>query len=104
MVNLEYLLELRENKEDFTLVEVLEPNQYEDGHIPGAINVPITDLENQAPEKLKKQDLILVYCASYTCTASTRATRDLLNMGYEKTVDFKAGKAGWQKAGFKLKK
>jgi len=36
--------------------------------------------------------------------ASTRADKKLLEMGYEKTLDFKAGKRGWSNAGLKLEK
>ena len=102
MVTLEYLIERKENNEDFKLVEVLTEKQFKEGHIPGAINIVVDKIRDNAAKHLEKEDHIIVYCASYTCTASTRATRKLLELGYKNVVDFKAGKAGWQKAGFKL--
>ena len=103
-ITIEELLEMLENKERFKLVEVLAKEEYDKGHIPGAINIPLDDLEALAKQKLKKTDPIVVYCASYICHASTKATRKLLELGYENTVDFKGGKRWWQHAGLKLEK
>jgi rhodanese-related sulfurtransferase len=101
---MEDLLEMIENKKRFKLVEVLAKEDYDIGHIPGAINIPLDELEALARQKLKKTDVIVVYCASYTCHASTKAVRKLLELGYEKTVDFKGGKRWWQHAGLELEK
>jgi rhodanese-related sulfurtransferase len=92
------------NEEKFTLVDVLSEESYKEGHIPGAINIPLGNLESLAERYLDRKDTIVVYCGSYSCQASTKATKKLLEMGYENTLDFKAGKRGWQHAGLKLKK
>jgi rhodanese-related sulfurtransferase len=104
LITIENLLEMLENKERFKLVEVLAKEEYDKGHIPGAINIPLDELEALATQKLKKTDIIVVYCASYTCHASTKAARKLLELGYESTVDFKGGKRWWQHAGLELEK
>lgn len=103
-MTIEQLLEMMENKEDFKLVEVLSPESYKEGHIPGAISIPFDKLKDEAGKKLKKTETIIVYCANYHCHASTKATSLLLEMGYEKTIDFKAGKQGWVNAGLDLEK
>ena len=103
-ITIERLLEMRANKEQFTPVEVLSEEEYKSGHIPGAINIPLEKLETLAPKQLGKGDTIVVYCASYSCQASTRATQKLLEMGYSKTIDFKAGKRGWAHAAIELEK
>jgi len=103
-ITLEQLLEMRVNGEDFKLVEVLAKEDYDNGHIPGAINLPLTELRNLARERLDKGETIVTYCADYACQASTSAAKILLMMGYGKTLDFKAGKEGWVKAGFELEK
>jgi rhodanese-related sulfurtransferase len=95
---------MQENKEDFKLVEVLSKNSYTEGHIPGAINIPMDKLKDESPELLKKEDKIVVYCASYQCHASTNAARMLLEMGYQNVVDFKGGKKTWVDQGFELDK
>ncbi|MFH0848975.1 MAG: rhodanese-like domain-containing protein [archaeon] len=101
-ISLEHLLEMFANKEKFKLVEVLSREDYKRGHIPGAINLPLDKLKTVAKVHLKKNDRIVVYCGSYACQASTEAARTLLEMGYLRTLDFKAGKKGWVDADLEL--
>jgi len=103
-ISLDQLLEMIVNKEKFKLVEVLSEDNFNEGHIPDAINLPINKLANLAEKYLKKTDVIVVYCASYACHASTKAAEMLLKMGYKKTLDFKASKKGWVDAGLELEK
>jgi rhodanese-related sulfurtransferase len=103
-ITLEDLLEMRANNEKYKLVEVLSEEEYEKGHIPGAINIPLDKLEALARQKLKRPDTIIVYCASYSCQASTKAARKPLEMGYDKTLDFKGGKRWWRHAGLELQR
>ncbi|MFX1521162.1 MAG: rhodanese-like domain-containing protein, partial [Promethearchaeota archaeon] len=44
----------------------------------------------------------VVYCTSESCLKSTDAAKKLLEMGYENVFNFKAGKKGWEDAGFEL--
>lgn len=103
-ITLEKLLEMKANDEKFKLVEVLSEESYNEGHIPGAINIPFGELESLKDKYLKKTDTIVVYCTNYACHGSTRAARKLLDLGYKKTVDFKAGKRGWKHFGLELEK
>ena len=103
-ITIERLLEMNANDEKFTLVDVLSEESYKDGHIPRAINIPLGNLESLAERYLDRKDTIVVYCGSYSCQASTKATRELLERGYENTLDFKAGKRGWQHAALELEK
>lgn len=101
---LEKLLEMKANDEKIKIVEVLSDENYKKGHIPGAINMPLDKIEGSGSNQLKKNDKIIVYCASYECMGSTQAAKKLLNMGYKNTLDFKAGKKGWIDAGLGLSK
>lgn len=103
-ISLDQLLEMKVNNDKFKLVEVLSEDNFEEGHIPGAINLPIDKLSSLAKKYLKKTETIVVYCASYACHASTHAAEILLKMGYKKTLDFKASKKGWTDAGLELEK
>jgi rhodanese-related sulfurtransferase len=103
-ITLEDLLEMLTNNEDFKLVEVLASEEYKEGHIPGAINLPLKELEKGAGQKLKKTEKIVVYCESYTCHASTKAAKKLLESGYKEVLDFKGGKRWWRHAGLELEK
>jgi len=103
-ISVEKLLEMRTSGQDFILIEVLSEEHFKNGHIPGAIHIPVEDLteENLTEKNISKEDIIVVYCTTYSCPASTDAAKKLLEMGYEKTYDFKAGKQGWDSAGFEL--
>ncbi len=103
-IPLEELLEMHENGEPYVLVDVLEPDAYAEGHIPDAVSLPAGEIESRAAEVLPdKKKLIVTYCASYMCHASTDAARKLMSMGY-RVLDYKAGKKGWAAAGLPLQK
>ncbi|HLW83262.1 MAG TPA: rhodanese-like domain-containing protein [Candidatus Acidoferrales bacterium] len=56
-----------ERKDDFLLLETLAPAAYEQGHLPGAVNVPLDKLREMAPDLAPEKDAeIVVYCASPT--------------------------------------
>ena len=104
-ITIEKLLEMQANEEKFKLVEVLPEEVFREGHIPGAINIPLDgNFKSLAEKYLEKMDVIVVYCASYGCLASTKAVEILLEMGYEHTLDFKAGKRWWKHSGLVLEK
>jgi rhodanese-related sulfurtransferase len=103
-ISIEKLLEMMENKEHFKLIEVLGREDYKEGHLPGAINIPVNEIEKVAPSLLKKNETIVVYCRSYSCHASTESARKLLSMGYKKVYDYKGGKKVWLLAGLELER
>ena len=51
--------------DDVVLVETLDPEYYEDAHLPGALNLPPDRIGELAPEILPDKDAdIVVYCMS----------------------------------------
>jgi rhodanese-related sulfurtransferase len=44
------------------LVEVLPADEYEDEHLPGAINIPLKELDAQAAQRLRRDAPVIVYC------------------------------------------
>ena len=69
-----------------TLVDVRQPEEYENGHIPGALLLPDTDLREQAETALPdKNAAIVVYCRSGA--RSAMAARMLREMGYTDVRD-----------------
>ena len=44
------------------LVEVLPASEYAEDHLPGAINLPLRRLEQQATKVLDRQRAVVVYC------------------------------------------
>ena len=50
---------------DVVLVETLDPEYYEDAHLPGALNLPPDQIGELAPQILPDKDAnIVVYCIS----------------------------------------
>lgn len=48
------------------LVEVLPAGEYEDEHLPGALNIPLKELAALAPERLERGRPVIVYCYDST--------------------------------------
>ena len=47
------------------LVDVLPRDEYEDEHLPKAINIPLKDLDRETTAKLKRDAPVIVYCHDY---------------------------------------
>jgi rhodanese-related sulfurtransferase len=98
-VTLEELMEMKENDDNFTLLDTLSEDMFSDWHIPGAKHIPASEIEDRAEDELDKSDTIVTYCANYKCHASTKAARKLIELGFSDVRDFKGGKKIWQEAG-----
>ena len=48
--------------EEAQLVEVLPPADYEDEHLPGAINIPLKTLDRETTGRLDPDRPVIVYC------------------------------------------
>lgn len=69
------------------IVDVRRQDEYDAGHIPGAILIPNEDINSTRPEKLSDLDqIILVYCRSGR--RSKEASQKLAQMGYTKIYEF----------------
>jgi len=51
-------------QEGAVVVDVRTPDEYEDGHFPNAINIPVGELIKRAAEIGPKDKAVLLYCAS----------------------------------------
>lgn len=86
--------------EEVVLVETLGPRYYEDAHLPGAINIPHTEVDALAPQMLPdKSAQIVVYCSNRACQNSPQAARKLDALGYKNVYDYEEGKQDWAEAG-----
>jgi len=52
-------------REHAQLVEVLPSDDYEDEHLPGAINIPLRTLDAVTARKLDPHRPVIVYCYDY---------------------------------------
>ncbi len=86
--------------EDVVVVETLGPAYYEDAHLPGAVNISHTEVEDLAPRMLPdKSARVVVYCSNRACQNSPQAAVRLDALGYENVYDYEEGKQDWIEAG-----
>jgi len=86
-------------KSGVIFLDVREPDEFNAGHIPGAINIPRGLLESRVGEQITdKNTTIVVYCRSGVRSALASAT--LVKMGYKGILNMDGGWKAWQKAGY----
>jgi rhodanese-related sulfurtransferase len=52
-------------QEGAQLVEVLPRKEYEEEHLPGAINIPLKELDRERTAWLRRDTPVIVYCHDY---------------------------------------
>lgn len=69
------------------ILDVRRPDEYQAGHIPGAINIPNETIGSEAlPQLPDKDQTILVYCRSGN--RSKQASEKLAALGYTQVLEF----------------
>ncbi len=80
------LKELIDKKDNgYVLIDVRTEEEYKNGYIPTAINIPHTKIQEET-EKIPKKKLIIVYC-KVGGRASTAESK-LLQLGYKNVINF----------------
>src|ERR671922_1751989 len=77
------------------LVEVLPAEEFAEEHLPGAINIPLKELDADSAAQLDKTRPVIVYCWDYLCDMSPRAAARLVSLGFERVYDYAASKVDY---------
>ena len=78
---------IMDSQTGYVILDVREQDEFDAGHIPGAILIPYGSIEEKAPSMLPDKDqLILVYCRSGR--RSKIAAEALEKMGYTNIKEF----------------
>ena len=77
---------------DLNIVDVRQPKEYEQGHIPGSRLVPLPELGDRIYE-LDPEQSTLVYCA--TGMRSSSAAQILAGQGYKRVYNLSGGFKAW---------
>ena len=78
---------IMDSGEEHIILDTREQDEFDAGHIPGAILIPYTEIENKAEELMPNKDsLILVYCRSGR--RSKIAAEALVKLGYTNVKEF----------------
>ncbi|HKB28326.1 MAG TPA: molybdopterin-synthase adenylyltransferase MoeB [Candidatus Limnocylindrales bacterium] len=85
--------------DDAVFVDVRERDEWDEGHIPGAIHVPRGNLESRIENAVADRSArIVLYCASGARSAF--AAKTLEELGYEDVASLAGGYTDWKRNGF----
>ncbi|MBM3263709.1 MAG: molybdopterin-synthase adenylyltransferase MoeB [candidate division Zixibacteria bacterium] len=89
--------------DDFTLIDVREQDEYDQGFIDGAVHIPRGFLELRVENLTGDRDReIVLYCAGGN--RSALAAKSLEAMGYANVISMKEGFNGWRNGGYPVAK
>jgi rhodanese-related sulfurtransferase len=102
-VSIDEVKKMIDNREDIILLDVRDSEEYETGHIPGAINISRGRLDFKVhliiPDKNAK---VVVYCG--LDLRSPLATKSMNDLGYKKAVNMIGGLKAWKESGYPIVK
>jgi rhodanese-related sulfurtransferase len=91
------------NREKGIVVDVSETEEFAAGHVAGARNVPLNQLEQRLPEVVKNKALpVILVCA--TGARANRALATAKKLGYERAQVMAGGLKAWKDANLPVEK
>lgn len=91
------------NRQRAVVVDVREPEEFAAGHVTGAKNVPLDQLEQKLPATVKNKTLpLLLVCA--TGGRAQRAVAMAKKLGYEQAQAVAGGLKSWKDANLPVEK
>ena len=91
------------NREKGVVVDVCDPAEFAAGHVGGAKNIPLADLESKLGNAVKNKALPLILVCQ-TGARSGRAVAVAKKLGYEKAQNLAGGLAAWKAANLPVEK
>lgn len=84
------IINIIKNNEDVVLLDVRSKQEYDEGHLPGAINISVYDLPYKAEKELKNKNCIIIaYCSAGI--RSRKAVNILRKLGYKNLYNVEDG-------------
>lgn len=91
------------NRDKAVVVDVCDATEFAAGHVIGAKNVPLADLETKLPGTVKnKATPVILVCA--TGARSNRALAIAKKLGYENAQSLSGGMGAWRAASLPVEK
>lgn len=91
------------NREKAVVVDVGETEEFAAGHVTGARNIPLNQLEQRLPELVKNKAVPLIL-VDPTGGRANRALPTAKKLGYDKAVALAGGLKAWKDANLPLEK
>jgi rhodanese-related sulfurtransferase len=100
------LKEKLDRGDTFVLIDALAPMVYAHSHLPGAINLPSSNVD---PDRVARRipdrsTEIVVYCSSEECDDSHVTAAKLVQLGYTDVKHYAGGKDEWRELGLPLER
>jgi rhodanese-related sulfurtransferase len=86
---------------DFVLVDVRSSQLYRNGHVPGAINIPVLTITEDRMKEYAPNTSFVVYCAGPHCNGANKAAIRLSKI-LRPVKEMIGGVTGWLDEGFTL--
>lgn len=89
----------------YQVVDVRFPDDFAQGHVPGAINLPMAKWENRRflEEHFDRDATLYLYCYTPTCHLAAQAAVKLTQAGY-RVVEVEGGWEDWEQRGYPVEK
>ena len=100
-------LETLKESEMAVLVDARTAGDFEEGHIPGAISLPISEFKEKydtAAGFLVKDKSIIIYCIGVNCIDSSLLAKELSKKGHREIYVYKGGIEEWESLGNPVEK
>lgn len=91
-------LKLLLESEEILLLDARTKEEYSQGYIPGAVNLPVYEFDSVFPRLeglFSEGKTIVAYCSSITCTDSPLLAKKLTRKGYEDIFVYRRGFEEW---------
>lgn len=87
-----------------TFIDARHEFEFLEGHIQGAINIPLTHLDQHANllDHMSKENRLIVYCDGVACNSSIELAAKLLEHGFSHVEVFYGGWQDWTNAGYPI--
>jgi phage shock protein E len=93
--------QVKQNAQDFHILDVRSRKEYAEGHVPGAVHIPHDRIQAKLSSLPQDKDApLVIYCR--TGRKAGLATTKLKQMGYSKIFHMQGNMPGWAEKGFEI--
>jgi len=90
---------LKKGGESFVLIDSRPAGRYIQGHLPGAVSMPLNELEKEGAKLLPTDQAktLIFYCGGLSCMLSPKSATIAVKLGFKDVRMFPEGEPGWKK-------
>ena len=92
------MLDLQRGQNGFLLIDARSAQDFEECHIPGAVNLPYRKITAESTAQFSKELPMVTYCWSTACNSATKAAARLSALGFQ-VKEMLGGIEYWRREG-----